>query len=448
MSSGALSGVAVEQFRFIDCSYDRLTGEARLAYAFDHGEPLVERIVFPHAPWPADASRQAAFERALGLLHLVAGVSYYKACVPGRMDAGQHRVNAGLAGFLKHLYVDGLAEFAFVNEIELAGRVNFPVSNVGAAGPFELDLPGRALLAMGGGKDSLVSLDLLRAAGIEFQPVCVGASALIAQTVRAAGLPLLAIQRELAPGLARMNAAGALNGHVPVTAINSAILLCAALLYGFAWVVFSNERSAEEATRVDALGRAVNHQYSKSLVFERALRQVVHAHISPGLDYFSLLRPLTELGVAARFSRLREFHPVFSSCNRNFHQAGSRLGDARWCGDCPKCRFTSLALAPFLSPAEVVGFMGFDLLDQPAQEAGFRALCELGEDKPFECVGSVSECRAALRELGGQAGWRDRWIVRELGPELAGMEVPDLATLLAPAGDHCIPPEVLRRVAF
>jgi hypothetical protein len=276
----------------------------------------------------------------------------------------------------------------------------------------------------------------------------VGSSELIAQTVRAAGLPLLAIGRELAPGLARMNEAGALNGHVPVTAIHSAILLCAAILYGYGWVVFSNERSADEATRIEADGRPVNHQYSKSLAFEQALRNIVHAQISSGLQYFSLLRPLTELGVTAKFSRLAEFHDVFSSCNRNFHLDGSRLGEARWCGDCPKCRFTTLAMAPFMAPPEVARLMGFDLLDEPRQEAGFRALCELGGDKPFECVGGVAECRAALRELCERPGWRDKWIVRELGPELAGEDLPDLATLLAPAGDHCIPAAVLRRVAL
>ena len=56
---------------------------------------------------------------------------------------------------------------------------------------------------MGGGKDSLVGLDLLQQAGLDVMPVCVGGSDLIKETVKAAGLPLIAIGRQLAPELAR-----------------------------------------------------------------------------------------------------------------------------------------------------------------------------------------------------------------------------------------------------
>jgi hypothetical protein len=404
MNQGRVLDLAVERFHFVDCGYDPLNGEARLVYAFDEGEPLTERIVFPHAPWPADASRQAAFQRALRLLHLVAGVSYYKACIPPRMDPGLPGLGEGLASFLTRLYVDGLAEFAHVNGVELSGRVHFPVGEGAAHPAFELALPERALLAMGGGKDSLVSLELLRQAGVEIQPVCVGDSPLIAETARAAHLPLLAIRRELAPALADMNRAGALNGHVPVTAINSAILLCASILYGHAWVVFSNERSADEPTRIDAAGRPVNHQYSKSMAFERDFRGVVRDFVSPDIDYFSLLRPMTELAVTAKFSRLGHFHGVFSSCNRNFHQGGSRLDGSRWCGDCPKCRFTS--------------------------------------------VGSQLECRVALRALQDRPGWRDALLVKKLAPELAGMELPPLQELLEAGASHCIPRALVSRVDF
>ena len=64
-------------------------------------------------------------------------------------------------------------------------------------------LPERALVAMGGGKDSLVGLDLLQKAGLDVMPVCVGSSDLIKETVKVAGLPLIQIGRQLAPELAR-----------------------------------------------------------------------------------------------------------------------------------------------------------------------------------------------------------------------------------------------------
>jgi len=433
------------RFHFSRCHYDPASGEARLEYAFDNGPSLVERIVFPHAPWPQDASRQAAFIRALELLHLIAGVSYYKAGLPPALDTGDLVLNASLARFLQQLYERGLGEFAHMNGLHLDGKIRFRAGGGPEPVNTDLDLPERALVAMGGGKDSLVALELLREAAFEVQPFTVGASELIAATVRTAGLPLVAVRRQLAPELAAMNAAGAWNGHVPVTAINSAIGVCAALLYGFRWVVFANERSAEEATLTGAGGHRINHQYSKSLEFERAFRAMVAGRVSPGVAYFSLLRPLGELAVARKFSRLTRYHPVFSSCNRNFHLDGPRT-DGRWCRNCPKCRFTSLALAPFLPPDEIRAMIGDNLLDRADQEEGFRALLALGVDKPFECVGEVGESRAALCALSADKAWKDCRLVRKLAPELpAG---PALGEWLKPGGGHCIPPEVASRVDF
>lgn len=431
------------QFRFAGRQFDPRTGEAQLAYAFDSGPPLIERITFPWAPWPSDATRQAAFFRALELLHLVAGVSYWKAALPQEIDIGDLALDEDLAGFADRLYRHGLAEFAHRNGLDLEGRIAFPSRGALKPGATELDLPARSLVAIGGGKDSLVSLESLREGGEEVQPFCVGGSSLIAETVHAAGLPLIRIERVLAPELSAMNEAGAWNGHVPVTAINMAIGTCAALLYGFGRVVFSNERSADEPTLRDAEGRPVNHQYSKGFDHERDFQRQVDRQISPGLRVFSLLRPWTELAIAQRFSRLTAYHPVFSSCNRNFHQDGSRI-DGRWCGDCPKCRFTTLALAPFMARADVVAILGADLMDDLAQSDGYRALLGLDADKPFECVGTTAECRAAFAALANRDDWRAAKVVQALVGDALVADAPSLDDCLMPRGEHAIPAELTR----
>ena len=356
-----------QAFHFVEAAYEPATGDASLIYAFDGGPPMAETLNFPYTPWPVDPSRQQAFERALELLHWIAGVSYWKAGVPARLVSDASPMDRSAADFLRTLYTDGMAEFAHVNGLDLAGGVQFEVNAQAPPAPITLDLPERALVAVGGGKDSLVALERLRDAGVEVQPFCVGGSPLIEDTVRAAGLPLLRIGRRLSPLLKTLNDAGAWNGHVPVTAINSAIGLCAALLYGYRWVVFANERSAESATRISADGREINHQYSKTLAFERALRGQVAARISPGLQYFSLLRPWGELAVARAFARQDHQHGVFSSCNRNFHLDGARV-EGRWCGDCPKCRFTALALGTFMERDDVEAFMGGNPLDDPGPD--------------------------------------------------------------------------------
>jgi hypothetical protein len=444
-----ISGRQAQCFRFSACRYDPASGEALLCYEID-GRELQERIVFPYAPWPVDASRQAAFMRALELLHLIAGISYYKAGLAVRTDTGESRVDEEMAGFLNGLYLNGLAEFAYVNGLDLSGLIEFRV-NTGAASlsgddaAYPVDLPERALVAMGGGKDSLVCLQMLKTAGIEVQPACVGGSMLIGETVRASGLPLIRIRRTLAAELAAMNRAGAWNGHVPVTAINSAILLCAGLLYGYRYIVFANESSASEATLEDGQGREINHQYSKSLAFEKAFAAVVAHHVTPGIEYFSLLRPYSELAIAARFAKMTELHEVFSSCNRNFHQDGAHIS-GRWCLDCPKCRFAALALAPFLSPQQLRAIQGADLLDEEDQLDGFKSLCGLDVPKPFECVGSVAESRAAIRFLANDPRWRDRKIVRALADAPGFSETPEIDTLLGHISEHRIPAAILEKL--
>jgi hypothetical protein len=433
-------------FIFSLCEYEPQDGVTRLSYRFDDGPELVERITFPHAPWPPEASRQAAFQRALEILHFVAGVSYYKAGLSPQIRTYGSGMTAAVSGFLNELYVKGLGEFGFVNRLDVAGRVSFPAGEPGRRGaPQPLILPERALVAMGGGKDSLVGLDLIQQAGVEVMPVCVGGSALIRNTVKAAGLPMLQIRREISPELARMNQAGAWNGHVPVTAINSAILLCASILYGFRYIVFSNERSADEATLATSDGTEVNHQYSKSSSFEAAFRDVMAAEVSPDIEYFSILRPFSELGIVQRFSSMKKFHAVFSSCNRHFHLDGPRL-EGRWCLDCPKCRFAALSLALFLNPHEVIAIQGGDLLNDPGQVEGFRALCGLGRDKPFECVGEAGESRAALAALGANTDWRGHRVVRSLAPELGRADIPPMEDLLRPSGQHFIPADLIGRM--
>lgn len=445
MSAVTASWKDARVFHFLAATYAPETGKAELSYSFNSCDPLIETITFPYCPWPPEPSRQDALQKALKLLHLIAGVSYYKAVVPPDVEIAGEPIRPEMAVFLDDLYIQGLAEFAHLNDIDLASRVDFSLLSADvlppAPDPPELVLPNRALVAMGGGKDSLVALTLLQEKGVEVQPVCVGQSELIGNTTRVAGLPLLRIGRELAPELAVMNREGACNGHVPVTAINSAILICAAILYGYRYVVFANERSADEATLAAGSRGAVNHQYSKTSAFEAGFREVIAREISPDIEYFSILRPYAELAIVKRFSTLNQYHDVFSSCNRNFHLDGSRITD-RWCGDCPKCRFTALALAVFLPPNDVVAIQGKDLLDDSSQCDGFRALCRLGRDKPFECVGEYGECRAALKALAADAAWQNHAVVRTLSPELQEVEVPSLETVLTAASHHFIPPEL------
>ena len=425
------------RFRFVRRGY--ADGVATLVYAFDDGPELVERITFPDAPAVA-AGRRAAFDAALDVLHLVAGVSYYKAGVPPGIVVESIALDAPMVEFLDALYLHGLGEFAYHNKLDLRGRIAFLPSEQKASGAAQVGLPRRALVPIGGGKDSLVSVELLKSANEPATAVWVGNSPLIAACAARTGLPTLNIGRELSSILFEYNKAGAWNGHMPVTAINSAILAVAAVLYGFDTIAFSNERSASSAT-LEYDGQPVNHQWSKGWAFERSFHDLLKSHVAADLHYFSLLRPLSELAVAERFARTSRYDDVFSSCNRNFRILGPRPAD-RWCGQCPKCHFVFLALAPFMPKPRLLAIFGRNLLDDIALAPAFDALMEYRDHKPFECVGEGIESRAAMAALAARAEWREDAIVArfadEILPSLDRTQL-DLAALLAAHGEHLIP---------
>jgi hypothetical protein len=432
-----------KSFRFVRCGY--ADGVAELVYAFDDGPELVERIRFPDAP-PLDGDRRQAFDAALRLLHLIAGVSYYKAGIPPAIAIENGLPDAAAAELLDALYLHGLAEFAYRNGLDLRGRIAFPRADAHTIPVPALplkgeELPSRALVPIGGGKDSLVVVESLKSIGVDATAAWVGASPLIAAVAARTGLPMLNLGRELSPVLFEYNRMGAWNGHVPVTAINSAILACAAMLYGFNAIVFANERSASAAT-LEYEGQQVNHQWSKGRDFEVAFAAYLRSHVAADLDYFSLLRPFSELAVTRAFARLgAAYFDSFSSCNRNFRISGPKPLD-RWCGQCPKCHFVFLALAPFLPKPRLLKIFGRNLLDDETQAAGFDALIEYRDHKPFECVGEAAEARAALAALAARPEWREDALVGRFREEIAPqLDASALAVdpWLVPGVEHQVP---------
>ena len=438
---------AIRAFRFVRCGFDADTGVARLVYAFDDGPELVETVTLPGAPFRLDAARAQAARQALRVLHLIAGVSYYKAAVPAQLQVEGEPIDATTAAFLEQVYLNGLGEFAYRNGLDLRGRIRFPHGEAADAVAPVLGLQAHALVAIGGGKDSLVSIEALRAEGVAQTVTWIGGSQLIAACAAHTGLPTLNIGRQLAPQLFDFNRQGAWNGHIPVTAVNSAILAFAAVVLGMDQVVFSNERSASYGSLIPGTGE-VNHQWSKGWAFESMFADWLQSHVAADLRYYSLLRPLSELAVARQFARSQHYDAHFSSCNRNFHILGERP-TSRWCGVCPKCHFVFLALAPFMPKTRLVTIFGRNLLDDPAQVAGFDALLEYQDHKPFECVGEGRESRAAMAALAQRPEWREDALVarfaREIAPQLDA-DALRIEPLLVPDDEHRVPDALWQRL--
>jgi len=327
------------------------------------------------------------------LYHLASGLSYYKT-LPAQTLTSGYPLRPNEITMLRALIVDGLAEFAYVNDAEWALAPTFDFAFDDTTPPPIRRNDGAPLVPVGGGKDSALSLDLLQTGGYRPIAFSVGHHPSITATAATAGTPLATATRTLDPALAEATHVTGYNGHVPVTAMNSLLAMIVAQALGAGPVIMSNEDSASEATLIWN-GRAVNHQYSKSGEFETLLRDAL---ATAGFDrdsYFSLLRPISEIAIAKRFAKLTPYHRAFTSCNRAYVRDPARRV-ARWCGECAKCAFVGLILSPFLARSELTGVLGFDVMTSPAITTHLPALVGLSGFKPLECVGSVAEAATAL----------------------------------------------------
>jgi hypothetical protein len=423
---------SIGAFRVTDRSFDEDSRTLSLGYALDDRYSFVETITFETPPPGRARVGGPGLERAVLHLHIAAGTSYYKLAAPGRVVVERSGLLPPEREFHRHLYDDGLREFAVTNglAVPLAVQIEDGGGGLPPPEPPAADRPGGLLVPIGGGKDSMVLIEAFK----PFEPrlFAVNPHPLVVQLAQQSGLELLVVRRRLSPRLGELNAVGGLNGHVPITAIISLIAVVGSFLYGYDTIAMAVERSASEETVV-VDGVSVNHQYSKSLEFERLLQDLVGTSIDAGLTYFSALRPYSELAIARAFSRLTEYHAAFCSCNAVFR--GSAGPDDGWCGDCPKCRFVALVLAPFMDPGAVAAVIGRDLFDDPGQIGGFAALMS-DADKPFECVGERRESAAAMRLLSSLPEWRDKVVVAALSDRARSLVTDDdVRDLLAPGAE-------------
>jgi len=435
-------------FRYEGWAADAEQGTLTCRYSLD-GRDFAERVTLAPGPrWHTEAARAAA-----RLVFLLAGVSYYKTAAPLLIDLGDTGLTDTERDFLREFYLQGLGEFGYRNNLDLSGLevlapggttppIPRPLQAGLAAPP---DPPGRALVPFGGGIDSIVVVERVRTKADVALFVMSGPAdrfEAIEAPAAVTGLPVVRAEREIDPHLLRSAELGFRNGHVPVTGILSAIAVLAAVLDDRDTVVMSNEWSASIPT-LEYQGRPVNHQYSKSASFEAAFRDVLAESPANLPGYFSWLRDRTELWVGQEFAALERYHGSFRSCNKAFYTDPARRLD-HWCGQCDKCCFIDLILAPFLPAAalgQIFAATGEPLRD-PSLAGKFRALLGAGT-KPFECVGEVNECRAAVLLAARRDDRKGDRLLRELAEEVAARPdaptAPDAAAMLAPVGEAFIP---------
>ncbi len=426
--------VRAELFRYagLNVTSDTLTG----IYELD-GRTFVETVTFEGVK-----SLEAPAVVALAQLwYLIAGLSYYKAGAARRIDVGTTPLGTQGRRLLKAALSDGLGEFAYRNQIPLSDVTIEGREGVDAFEPF-VDT-NRVLTPFGGGIDSVVTVEKLRPHVDQTLFVvspATGRFAPLEATAAATGLDVVRASRALDPQIVRGDESF-FNGHVPVTTMVTLLAAVAAVASGRGGVALSNEHSSSVAN-LRWYNSDINHQWSKSWNAENLIASAIGERVGDELVVASYLRDRSELWVAQVFSELAQYHHVFRSCNRAFAQAPGERAD-QWCGECDKCLFVNLVLAPYLSRTALWSIFASEPLSNSAREAQLRTLVGLGEDhKPFECVGDPDESAVALTEVSRLEEWRDVTVLRELADELRTERL--LSDLLEPQGSSRVPANWLR----
>ncbi len=389
---------------FVYSGYEMKNEDGKFLVRYFFEIPGLSSFV-PTWEFPCEVNEhKEAVEQLVFSLGMVELISYWKTVCPKTVKISCGTLSKEQIKWWKELYFHGLGEFFYVNGIpifeESRNEQEDGAVSVEDFMNIQVDSPSSSrlrvdeefkgfLVPVGGGKDSVVSLELLKEMG---EAVTTFSINRILATKRVIDLfqekeEDVLVGRKLDPRLIELNKQGFLNGHTPFSAIVAFASTLTALIYKKKFVALSNETSANETTVASS---TINHQYSKSLAFERDFRWYMNDLMDIPVSYFSLLRPLSELQIAKLFSGYEKYHKVFRSCN-----AGSKVGE--WCLHCPKCLFVYIIMLPFLSEDTLLEIFSENLLEKQSMEVYFRELTGINENKPFECVGTRREVLAACK---------------------------------------------------
>jgi hypothetical protein len=324
----------------------------------------------------------------------MAGVSYYKSYMPSKININNNILDAESGAFFSRTYESGLGEFFYKNKLDPKTKINFPIVESGKIIESKKNNLSK-LVGIGGGKDSLLTLEILKAAKQEIATWSVGHRDQLTPLVEKMGTKHFFVDRLIDQNIIKLNENGAMNGHVPISAILAMTGTIVAILSGISEVVVSNEKSADEPTLVYD-GIDINHQFSKSSVFEKDYQKYLKTQEGGNTNYYSFLRPIGELFIAELFASIgfEKYKQVFSSCNRAFTQLNKNIF---WCGQCPKCAFTFLIFTPFVERSELEKLWnGKNLLLDPELTQTYKELLGIEGKKPLDCVGEIRESRLAM----------------------------------------------------
>jgi len=399
-------------FEFTSYSFDPAKKRAVFNYKteFSDREPLIftETILLPKAP--AAGTSKELLEKLLQSLHIILGISYYKFYCPTKIKL-PYTLSKNEADFWNVVYKKGLGEFFYKNNLDPKNSPKFPFNKNVKTTNYSLPTThSRCLVGIGGGKDSIVTAELLKEQNFDITAFSVQTnkeSPLIKNIIETIGIGDLKIQRFLDEKIYQQHK---YNGHIPISAVYAFLGVFAAVLYDYSYIIMGNEYSSNFGN-LKYKGLQINHQWSKSFEFEKLFQDYVKEFISPDIFYFSLMRSFYEIRIVKMFAQFPKYFPHFSSCNSNFKF--NNKSEKLWCGHCAKCVFAFTLLSAYLSKKELINIFGKNLYEDEKLLPLFKDILGLGKMKPFDCVGTFQEAQTAM--FLAKNKFKGDFIVRQLG---------------------------------
>lgn len=382
------------KFYFKSFDFDINSFKAKFYYCFDNEKFFEEIIDFNSNVFEIrkDLDKKI-IENMLFHIHIALWISYYKLYPTKKIIVESGFLDDYQINFWNKFYINWLWEFFYKNKINPNWLINFINKNEKKYKKYNFLVDNKSLVAIWWWKDSIVTIEILKKQKIDFDLVVFWKIDKLKQyTSNVSEKKILNIKRQLSQNLFELNNIWYYNWHIPITWIIAFVLQFSCYLYKYKNIILSNERSANFENTIWKWIK-INHQYSKSLEFEKDFFQYVNKYISSDLKYFSILRWLYETKIAELFSELwKKYFKYFSSCNNNFKINNLPIEKTVfWCNNCPKCIFVFIILRPYITKNEMFEIFWEDLYERDDLENLFRKLLWISWIKPFECVWEAEE---------------------------------------------------------
>ena len=389
------------EFVFDSYQIEHTPGSLKVTYTYTLGEHTFK----PTATIPAASITNIDFDDAfleylLFNFGIINAINYYKLTIAPKFVIKAGHIDDYQKEFFKKLFYHGLGEFLYINNLPFNYDNLVQIESVPATSKNTAHLSRGTdyhgnLIPVGGGKDSVVTLEALQPMHNDntcflFNRDIYPENRAAIDCIKNAGYRTDSIANfnlTLDPHMLELNKQGYYNGHIPFSSCLAFAAYTVAYLNKKAYIVLSNEASANEG---NIAGSDVNHQYSKSFEFEKDFQAYIDRYFTSEIKYFSLLRCINEYTIVQKFLHYPNYLNVFRSCNVGTHQN-------TWCGHCAKCLYVFIMLYPFVPLEKLLGIFGHNLFEDQTLFTTFVSLINPDTTKPFECVGTKEEINYSLK---------------------------------------------------